>query len=108
MTFMATFDRNPRPREIAYLEALWAGDRRPSISGPAGHMCRKLGWCEALYQAPDGKIATRSELGGDTSSIIRAGYRAIGFTLTARGRWVLSNLPSEPAAKTKDLSVAPE
>ena len=98
MTFMPIFDRPPRPRELAYLEALWAGDRRPAISGPAGHMCRKFGWCEALYQGPDGEIIARSASPLDGVGLVKAGYRAIGFVLTARGRTVLSqHAGQEPA-----------
>lgn len=94
MTFMTTIERPPRPREVAYLEALWAGERRPAISGPAGHMCRRLGWCEALYLAPDGTLAPRSALSIDTNALTRAGYRQVGYVLTKRGRWVLSSLPA--------------
>ncbi|MFN8830718.1 MAG: hypothetical protein ACK50Q_14340 [Labrys sp. (in: a-proteobacteria)] len=98
MTFMTTIERPPRPREVAYLEALWAGERRPAISGPAGHMCRRLGWCEALYQAPDGSLVPRSTLSMDSTALTRAGYRQVGFVLTKRGRWVLSTLPSPTPA----------
>jgi hypothetical protein len=100
MTLMTIIDRPPRPREVAYLEALWAGERRPAISGPAGHMCRRLGWCEALYQAPDGEVLPRSALTLDTSALARAGYRQVGYTLTKRGRWVLGNLPSGETTAT--------
>ena len=54
-------------------------------------MCRRLGWCEALFAAPDGAEIPRSALppGLDAFAVVRAGYRAIGFVLTAKGRRVL-------------------
>lgn len=88
MTFMPIFDRPPTPREKAYLEALSQGHKRPSISGQAGHMCRKFGWCEAVYLTPEGEELARSSLPTtmDAIAIVKAGYRAIGFALTVRGR----------------------
>ena len=91
MTFMPSMERRPTPRERAYLEALAAGEKRPSISGQAGHMCRRLGWCEVLYKAPGGLEAPRSALPVIASiAIVKAGYRAVGCVLTARGRDVLA------------------
>ena len=88
MTFMPVFDRAPTPRERSYLEALAEGQKRPSISGQAGHMCRKFGWCEVVYLTPDGDELARSALPAqlDPIATVKAGYRAIGFALTARGR----------------------
>jgi hypothetical protein len=94
MTYMPVFDRPPTPREQAYLEALAGGDMRPSISGQAGHMCRKFGWCEVFYRSPTGEELPRSALPlqMDSIAIVRAGYRAIGYVLTARGRGVLERV----------------
>ena len=49
-------------------------------------MCRKFGWCEALFASPDGAEMPRSALppGLDAIAVVRAGYRAIGFVLTAK------------------------
>ena len=84
-------DRLPTPRERAYLEALAEGERRPRISGQAGHMCRRFGWCEAILRLPDGTELPRSRLpqGMDGPAVVRAGYRAVGFVLTERGRMAL-------------------
>jgi hypothetical protein len=84
-------DRPPTPRERAYLEALARGERRPRISGQAGHMCRRFGWCEAIFRLPDGSERPRSRLpdGMDGFAAVRAGYRAVGFVLTERGRMAL-------------------
>ncbi|CAM5770749.1 hypothetical protein LMIY3S_03277 [Labrys miyagiensis] len=92
MNFMPLPERDPTPREKAYLSALEAGELRPSISGQAGHMCRKFGWCEAVYRLPDGTQLARSELPVqmDSIAIVKAGYRAIGYSLTARGRTALA------------------
>jgi hypothetical protein len=91
MNYMPVPGREATPREKAYLSALAAGERRPAISGQAGHMCRRFGWCEALYRLPDGSEAARSELPlqMDAIAIARAGFRAVGYRLTARGRTVL-------------------
>ncbi|WP_448953622.1 hypothetical protein [Labrys neptuniae] len=92
MNFMPLPDRDPTPRERAYLAALDTGELRPSISGQAGHMCRKFGWCEAVFHLPDGSRKTRSQLPAqmDSFAVIKAGYRAIGYCLTTRGRTVLA------------------
>ncbi|MGJ4856979.1 hypothetical protein AB4037_02615 [Labrys sp. KB_33_2] len=92
MNFMPLPDRDPTPRERSYLTALEAGELRPSISGQAGHMCRKFGWCEAVFHLPDGSQKTRSELPSqmDSIAVIKAGYRAIGYCLTSRGRAALA------------------
>ncbi|GLS18641.1 hypothetical protein GCM10007874_16580 [Labrys miyagiensis] len=92
MNFMPRPERDPTPREKAYLSALEAGELRPSISGQAGHMCRKFGWCEAVYRLPDGSELRRSDLPAqmDSIAIVKAGYRAIGYCLTARGRVALA------------------
>ena len=88
---MPRLERDPTQRERAYLEALANGETRPAISGQAGHMCRRLGWCEALFAASDGAEMPSSALppGLDAFAVVRAGYRAIGFVLTAKGRRVL-------------------
>ena len=93
MTFMPIVERPPTTRERAYLEALAEGIRRPPISGQAGNMCRRFGWCETIYTAPDGSEVKRSELplGMDAIAIVRAGYRAIGYSLTPRGRKALGS-----------------
>jgi hypothetical protein len=92
MNFMPRQERDPTPRERAYLVALEAGELRPSISGQAGHMCRRFGWCEAVYRLPDETLLARSELPGqmDSLAIARAGYRAIGYCLTMRGKAALA------------------
>ncbi len=92
MNFMPIPDRDPTPREKAYLMALAAGELRPSISGQAGHMCRRFGWCEAVYRLPDGSLLARSAVSGqmDSIAIVKAGYRAIGYCLTSRGRAALA------------------
>ena len=92
MNFMPIPDRAARPRERAYLVALAAGNLRPPISGQAGHMCRKFGWCEIVYRLPDGSETTRSALPPqmDSIAVVKAGYRAIGFCLTSRGRAALA------------------
>jgi len=92
MTFMPVFDRPPTVRERSYLAALAEGQRRPSISGQAGHMCRKFGWCEVIYLTPEGIELTRSALPGsmDPIAVVKAGYRAVGFALTARGKVMLA------------------
>jgi len=94
MTFMPIFDRPPTPRERAYLTALAGGVKRPPISGQAGHMCRKFGWCEAVYLTPEGTELNRSDLPAqmDAIAVVRAGYRAIGFALTSRGRAALAKV----------------
>jgi hypothetical protein len=91
MNYMPVVDRAPTARERAYLEALATGVRRPSISGQAGNMCRKFGWCEAIYQLPDATEALRSHLplGMDSIAIVKAGYRLLGYALTERGRKAL-------------------
>ena len=88
---MPRLERGPTQRERAYLEALAHGEKRPAISGQAGHMCRKLGWCEALFVAPDGVEMPRSALPSslDAVAVVRAGYRAVGYALTAKGRRVM-------------------
>jgi hypothetical protein len=55
-------------------------------------MCRKFGWCEVVYLTPEGEELTRSVLPAhmDPIATVKAGYRAIGFALTARGRAVLN------------------
>lgn len=85
--------RSPTAREHAYLEALATGVRRPSISGKAGYLCRRFGWCEFVYVGSGGQEVPRSSLPArmDAIAIVRAGYRAVGFTLTARGRMALSH-----------------
>jgi hypothetical protein len=91
MNFVPRIEREPTPRERAYLEALATGVRRPSISGQAGHMCRRFGWCEALYCSREGVEVVRSELprGLDGVALVRAGYRLIGYVLTGKGeRWL--------------------
>lgn len=91
MNFMPVIDRPPTMRERAYLEALAGGASRPSISGQAGNMCRRFGWCEVVYRASDGGIVPRSALSQlDSIAIVRAGYRAIGYVLTARGLAILA------------------
>jgi hypothetical protein len=92
MNFMPIPDRSPTPRERAYLEALAAGELRPPISGQAGHMCRRFGWCESVYRLPGGSELAKSELPVhmDSSAIVKAGYRMIGYCLTNRGRAVLA------------------
>ena len=92
MNFMPSFDRSPTPREKSYLVALAEGQKRPSISGQAGHMCRKFGWCEVIYLTPEGGELTRSALPAqmDPIAIVKAGYRAVGFALTSRGRAALA------------------
>ena len=92
MNFMPIFDRPPTTRERAYLTALAEGVKRPPISGQAGHMCRKFGWCEAVYLTPEGEELARSALPStmDAIAVVRAGYRAIGFALTSRGRAALA------------------
>jgi hypothetical protein len=92
MNFMPIPDREPTSREKAYLSALDAGELRPSISGQAGHMCRKFGWCETVYHLPDGTQMARSALPVqmDSITIVKAGYRAIGYCLTSRGRAALA------------------
>ena len=92
MNFMPIPDRVPRPREKAYLAALAAGDRRPPISGQAGHMCRRFGWCEIVYRLPDGSEMPRSALPPqmDSIAVVKAGYRAVGYCLTSRGRAALA------------------
>jgi len=94
MNFMPRPVRDPTPREKAYLTALETGDLRPSISGQAGHMCRKFGWCEAVYLTPEGTELNRSDLPAqmDAIAVVRAGYRAIGFALTSRGRAALAKV----------------
>jgi hypothetical protein len=84
-------EREPTSRERAYLKALAGGERRPSISGQAGHMCRRFGWCEALYLSRDGGEVARSALprGLDGVALVRAGYRAVGYVLTGKGERVL-------------------
>jgi hypothetical protein len=91
MNFVPRIEREPTPRERAYLEALAAGERRPSISGQAGHMCRRFGWCEALYRSRDGEEVVRSGLprGLDGVALVRAGYRLVGYVLTVKGERVL-------------------
>ena len=104
MTVMPIFDRPPTPRERTYLEALAQGQRWSSISGQAGNMCRKFGWCEAIYRTPQGEELTRSTLAAtmDAVAIVKAGYRAIGFSLTARGRAALGRRERDtPAALGK-------
>jgi len=92
MNFMPRPVRDPTPREKAYLTALETGDLRPSISGQAGHMCRKFGWCEVVYRLPDGTQLTRSELPAqmDSITIVKAGYWAIGKRLPPRGKAALA------------------
>ena len=92
MNFMPIPDRTPTPREKAYLEALASGDLRPSISGQAGHMCRKFGWCESVYLLADGTQVPRSSLPPqlDSIAVVKAGYRAVGYCLTSRGRAALA------------------
>jgi len=94
MTYMPVFDRPPTPREQAYLDALASGDMRPAISGQAGHMCRKFGWCEVMYRSPAGEEMPRSALplGMDSIAIVRAGYRAIGYVITPKGRTALERV----------------
>jgi hypothetical protein len=88
MNVFATPERPPTPRERAYLEALGRGERWPSISGHAGKMCRRFGWCEAVFVGPDGTEVLHSALSGDLDSIgiVKAGYRLVGYALTERGR----------------------
>jgi len=66
-------------------------------------MCRKFGWSETVYRAPDGTEAARSTLPDalDAIALVRAGYRAVGFALTVRGRRILARsrgTAAEPAA----------
>jgi hypothetical protein len=91
--------RSPTARERDYLNALAAGVRRPGISGKAGHLCRRFGWCEFLYLTNAGQEVARSSLPPrmDAIAIVRAGYRAIGFTLTPRGRMALAESAEAPA-----------
>jgi hypothetical protein len=90
MSFMPVLARTPTPRERRYLEALAAGQRRPPISGQAGNMCRRFGWCETLYRAPDGTEVRRSAIPlADPIAVVKAGYRAIGYVLTERGQAML-------------------
>ena len=72
--------RSPTARERDYLSALAAGVRRPGISGKAGHLCRRFGWCEFIYLTSGGEEVARSALPPrmDAIAIVRAGYRAIG------------------------------
>jgi hypothetical protein len=92
MNFMPFPHRAPRPREKAYLAALAGGNLRPPISGQAGHMCRKFGWCEIVYLLPDGTQMSKSALPAqmDSIAVVKAGYRAIGYCLTNRGRAALA------------------
>jgi hypothetical protein len=91
--------RSPTARERDYLSALAAGVRRPGISGKAGHLCRRFGWCEFIYLTSGGEEVARSALPPrmDAIAIVRAGYRAIGFTLTPRGRMALAASAETPA-----------
>jgi hypothetical protein len=91
--------RSPTARERDYLNALAAGVRRPGISGKAGHLCRRFGWCEFVYLTSAGQEVARSSLPPrmDAIAIVRAGYRAIGFTLTPRGRMALAESAESPA-----------
>ena len=95
--------RSPTARETDYLKALAAGVRRPGISGKAGHLCRRFGWCEFVYVSTGGQEVARSALPSrmDAIAIVRAGYRAIGFTLTPRGRMALAQC-SQPSAKATE------
>jgi hypothetical protein len=90
--------RSPTARERDYLSALAAGIRRPGISGKAGHLCRRFGWCEFVYVTNGGQEVPRSLLPPrmDAIAIVRAGYRAIGFTLTPRGRGALAEATGAP------------
>lgn len=93
MNIMQAIERPPTPRERAYLAALADGERNPGISGQAGHMCRKFGWCEVIYLTPEGEERARSSLPpplNDSIAAVKAGYRAVGFVLTARGRQALA------------------
>ena len=102
--------RSPTARERDYLSALAAGVRRPGISGKAGHLCRRFGWCEFIYLTSGGEEVARSALPPrmDAIAIVRAGYRAIGFTLTPRGRMALAASAETPAKGHPVASLALE
>jgi len=106
--------RPPTARERWYLESLARGERRPTISGKAGYLCRKFGWCEVLFVNREGREVPRSRLpyGMDAMAVVRAGYRAVGFILTQRGCLLLSErrgTSEEPYARlAQSQSLAPQ
>lgn len=95
--------RDPTARELKFLEAVAAGDRRPKGCGPASYYCLLHGWVEPLVVDHAGTLMRARKITvADRFEESELKWRSAGFALTPRGAALLRTLTAAMPAPVAD------